>query len=362
MLAFGSALGGFAAARLGLPACFLIDASTYVASAFFTSLLLFMPNRGAAQHAAAAAEEAEEAAEGTPVTTELKSLLGSPATSSDAVVEAAEDERPPSAASDSLGPEEKGAGPSPRCRGSGAAREGGREEAKGESGFTSIVEGYKYIFARENREVLAYISIKGTGGLVWGAADVINVRLSADPRMQWLGGSEATLGYIFSAVGVGCIGAPFVVSPLVPQHELPLVLVVAVGFALLPAGYAIIAFSPNILVVLLGTVLRSAGSSMLWVFSTLLAQLRGKGCFLGRIFALEFTLFTLGQTTGYYIANVLLDGCGLSPRASCLPLTLMGFAPTAMWAFYWARLRASAPRSLAHTDDELQQLHVSSAN
>ena len=165
MLAFGSALGGFAAARWGLYACFLIDALTFLLSAVFTCMLLFMPNRGSLVGAAsprapedhppggggAAVEEAEAPA------TELKRLLppanGASHAASDAAEEATEEGRPSSAAA---------AGPSPRCCGAGAAVAAAEE--KGESGFRSIVEGYKYIFAAENREILAYISIKGTGG------------------------------------------------------------------------------------------------------------------------------------------------------------------------------------------------------
>ena len=84
---------------------------------------------------------------------------------------------------------------------------------------------------------------------------------------------------------------------------------------------------------------------------------------LGRIFALEVMLLQLGQTSGYYIANILLDGLGLSPRGSCVPLAVMGFVPTAVWAIYYLSLRvrsksAREERSMAHTDEELEQLHA----
>ena len=51
--------------------------------------------------------------------------------------------------------------------------------------------------------------------------------------------------------------------------------------------------APNILMVLVATALRSAGSAGLWIYSTLMLQLQVPNHLLGRILALEMALFSV---------------------------------------------------------------------
>ncbi len=51
--------------------------------------------------------------------------------------------------------------------------------------------------------------------------------------------------------------------------------------------------APNILMILVATALRSAGSAGLWIYSTLMLQLQVPNQLLGRILALEMALFTV---------------------------------------------------------------------
>ena len=69
--------------------------------------------------------------------------------------------------------------------------------------------------------------------------------------------------------------------------------------AISPACSMIIA--PNILMILVATALRSAGSAGLWIYSTLMLQLQVPNQLLGRILALEMALFTV--TAGEALAS-----------------------------------------------------------
>ena len=51
--------------------------------------------------------------------------------------------------------------------------------------------------------------------------------------------------------------------------------------------------APNILMILVATALRSAGSAGLWIYSTLMLQLQVPNQLLGRILALEMALSTV---------------------------------------------------------------------
>lgn len=53
-----------------------------------------------------------------------------------------------------------------------------------------------------DREVAALVLLKGSGALLWAAADVLNVQFAAMPSMQTLGNQELTLGFIFASVRV----------------------------------------------------------------------------------------------------------------------------------------------------------------
>ena len=67
------------------------------------------------------------------------------------------------------------------------------------------------------RDVLAYTLMKASGTLIWGAADILNVRFSEMKEMQAFGGDSAfTLGLFFASVGFACFVGPVVVNILTP--------------------------------------------------------------------------------------------------------------------------------------------------
>lgn len=69
----------------------------------------------------------------------------------------------------------------------------------------------------------------------------------------------------------------------------------AACFGFLFAGYCGLAASPDVITTCLSTMLRSLGSSVLWVYSTLLLQLRVPDGLLGRMLALEVAFFTVSR-------------------------------------------------------------------
>lgn len=58
------------------------------------------------------------------------------------------------------------------------------------------------------RDVAAFTLLKGSGALVWGAADVLNVLFAAMPSMLIFGDHQLTLGFVFAGVGLGCFFGP----------------------------------------------------------------------------------------------------------------------------------------------------------
>ena len=58
--------------------------------------------------------------------------------------------------------------------------------------------------------------LKAGGSLVWGAADVLNVRFAELPEMQSLGDSALTLGLFFASVGFACLIGPIIFNVFTP--------------------------------------------------------------------------------------------------------------------------------------------------
>ena len=69
------------------------------------------------------------------------------------------------------------------------------------------------------RQVGVLCLIKFSGALVWGAADVLQVKYSEMTSMQTLGDSSQTLGFVFAAVGVGCFFGPILFNYFTPPRS-----------------------------------------------------------------------------------------------------------------------------------------------
>ena len=68
------------------------------------------------------------------------------------------------------------------------------------------------------RQVGVLCFVKFSGALVWGAADILQVKYSEMPSMQTLGDGSQTLGFVFAAVGVGCFFGPILFNYFTPPR------------------------------------------------------------------------------------------------------------------------------------------------
>lgn len=67
----------------------------------------------------------------------------------------------------------------------------------------------------------------------------------------------------------------------------------AASFYCLTVGYLLLIVAVDIKLLLLSTAIRSAGSAVLWIYSTLMLQFAVPNQLLGRVLALEMALFTV---------------------------------------------------------------------
>ena len=76
-------------------------------------------------------------------------------------------------------------------------------------------------------------------------------------------------------------------------RKAPLLRSTAASFYCFVLGYLLLIVANNIALLLLSTAIRSAGSAVLWIYSTLMLQYLVPNQLLGRVMALEMALFTV---------------------------------------------------------------------
>ncbi|KAG2428993.1 hypothetical protein HXX76_011237 [Chlamydomonas incerta] len=187
---------------------------------------------------------------------------------------------------------------------------------------------------RRNMDVAVQIWIKATGAMVWGAADILNGRFATDRAMQSLGGPDQTLGFILAAVGAGCVAGPLFANSITPGVARCWRVSVASAFGMLAAGYAVMAVAPNIFWVLPATCIRASGSNTLYIHSFAILQHRLHEGIRGRVFAVEFVLFTISEASSSLAAGWALDGLGWSEERLSMAMALLASCFMGLWAAY----------------------------
>jgi len=407
MTSVGASLGGVALSRLGARWCFFLDSLTYVAAAAAALSLRGHVKAREVQRGGGGGAGGQQL---EPAPRELPSRMRKAKTSfggevggggeRDAIEEEEESgdsdrergsrqqhRHPPSSSSplrvkDAAAAEANApppASPSPPppspSPSSSPAAVAALAAAALRAAAADVGDGLRY--AASHRHVLALASLKLSGTLVWGAADVMNVKLSdtpslalrsrsggepaeagADPASRGID-SAATLGFIFAAVGVGAMLGSVASNALTSPDARSLLRSASTAFGLLTLGYAALsaaAAASSLAAVLAATAARAAGSAVLWTYSTLLLQVEVPDALLGRTCALEQALYTLGECFSAVAAGLLFDAAAATKAAAAkaakvaaeataedvsveAAAALMALLAGAFWAFWASYVR-----------------------
>ena len=177
------------------------------------------------------------------------------------------------------------------------------------NGWLEFLEGFHYVAQRGKVIVLTLVKTMGQ----IGSGDII-IAVYAE-RLFLIGREGAgSLGIMFGAAGVGAVLGPLIGRALTDSSAKALKNMILAGYVLIPLGWLVMGWSPNIWVASLGILLRLMGSSVNWTFSSVLIQLNVPNQFLGRVFALDMALFTVASSTSIWLTGYLLDTFDLDPR------------------------------------------------
>ena len=254
MLAFGAALGGLATAVLGITSAFIIDAFTYLLSAWFI-LRVVIPAAGE----------------------EIGSVPG--------------------------------------------------------SGWQTFVEGMRYLWQRPPILVLALL--KASSSAAFGGIEIVQVAF-AEETFRIGNDASATLGLIYLAVGLGTGLGPLVARRVTGDTPPPMYWAILVAYIAMVSGYLLLGISSTLLLVLVGTFVRTIGTGINWVYASSLLQMLVPRQYLGRVFAFDMAMMTLASSASTLWAGWAADSLGWSPHQIALALSGVSVVMAAGWCVFLA--------------------------
>ena len=195
----------------------------------------------------------------------------------------------------------------------------------------------------------AFVLLKFFAALIYGAGDVLNVTFSEQGQGSSkinLDSSSQRLGILFAFVGVGCVIGPVIIEPCTHMDKISsLERACLISYFLMALGcYGLWQFDEFILICIFSAV-RSAGSNIVWVYSSLLLQKLSSASKRGRVFGVDHALSTLSESASALLAGVLQDDAGLSAAQVSLIMAIVALVTLVMWGVYFSRV-SIAERSI----------------
>jgi len=156
---------------------------------------------------------------------------------------------------------------------------------------TAYFDGLRYL--RQHIDVMVIASHKAAIALfINGAFDVLQVKLAENVFVVGKEGGTG-LGLMYAVSGIGTGIGPILARYITGDDDRLQRRALVAGYGLMAVGLVIMASLASFPVVLFGSLVRSAGGGIAWVFSTQLLLQLVPDRVRGRVFSTEFALFTL---------------------------------------------------------------------
>lgn len=203
------------------------------------------------------------------------------------------------------------------------------------SGFSDVAQGLSYIRARPG--VMTAIFVKSAWGL--GGGVILLLSIFGQNIFPLMGSGAAGIGALYAARGIGAGLGPILARRLAGEKRPALKGSITAGFFICALFYIAFGRSESFVPAALALMIAHMGGSILWVFSTVLLQLDVPDEFRGRVFAIDFVLFTLGFAVSNYVAGYLMDVVRLDPRFIATLFGAYFLLPGVLWLIFNHRIR-----------------------
>ena len=187
------------------------------------------------------------------------------------------------------------------------------------------VQGYSYI---QSVPWGPLVALKGTAALIYGAADVVNVSFS-----ERSGNPDLRLGTLFAMTGIGCVLGPILADPCTPSLR-SLQVACIVSMAILSLGFLGMGLANSFLAICVFNIVRSAGSSINWINSSVLLQSVASPEKMGRVLALDYAVALLTETVSALLAGILQDQADFTAEQVSLLMAAGAGVACLSWAVF----------------------------
>ncbi len=194
------------------------------------------------------------------------------------------------------------------------------------SGLADYLAGLGYI--RQNPKIALLVVVKAMGQV--GSVDILNAVYAA--RVFHYGQEGAlTLGLMFAFFGLGAIIGPLIGNSLGVRSVRTLQVAINVGFLCLPLAWFLLGVAPTLPLALVGVTLRGIGGSVNWTYSDVLIQLSTIDKFMGRVYSIDFGIYTLALSLSVWLTGAVLDKSAQDPRTIAIYFAIGSLLPLAIW-------------------------------
>jgi len=194
------------------------------------------------------------------------------------------------------------------------------------SGWRDMVDGFKYVRFHPRTALTA--TVKAFTQI--GSPDIMIAVYAAQIFVYGEDGA-LTLGVLYAAAGLGAISGPIVANFFSDNSIRMLQKGIGFGFILVAAGWLLFGWAPILPIAVAAILLRHMGGSINWTYSNVVLQLRVPNQFLGRVFALDFALFTLAMAISVWVSGIILDKTAVTPRTLSYLLAIGSLIPLLPW-------------------------------
>lgn len=215
--------------------------------------------------------------------------------------------------------------------------------------LSEYIAGLRYL--KRHPDILWIATHKASFALVaTGAFQIVQVRLAEEVFVIGEGGGIA-LGVLYAAAGIGTGIGPIIARRFTGDRDRPLRIAIALSYGFTSLGLLLIVPLFNLGWTLAGTLLRSLGGGINWVFATQLLLHLVPDDMRGRVFSTEFAFFTLGNAISTAAGGWLLDGTFFDLQSLTAAMAVFSLLPALPWLL-WMRRRErikAAPPDAAST-------------
>lgn len=196
------------------------------------------------------------------------------------------------------------------------------------SGWTDMVEGFRYVIQRPRIGVFALV--KGLAQI--GSVDTMFALYAGSIFVVGRDGA-ITLGILYTMFGIGSVLGPVVGNYWGNGTQVALRRWVWIGFLLMPLGWFGYGVAPLLVWAAVFILLRGMGGSINWTYSNVLLQINVPDQFLGRVFALDFSIFTLCYALSVLATGFFTDTLHMEPRLLAMWFGVASVIPLLIWTW-----------------------------